>query len=97
MEQNEIVVKLLSAIKKNPEQSQRSLSKAIGVSVGKVNYVVKELAKKGIIKTERFLNSNNKWQYRYILTPEGIKEKARITREFVKRKMAEYESLLNDD
>lgn len=97
MEQNEIVVKLLSAIKKNPEQSQRSLSKAIGVSVGKVNYVVKELAKKGIIKTERFLNSNNKWQYRYILTPEGIKEKARITREFVKRKMAEYESLLNED
>jgi len=97
MEQNEIVVKLLSAIKKNPEQSQRSLSKAIGVSVGKVNYVVKELAKKGIIKTERFLNSNNKWQHRYILTPEGIKEKARITREFVKRKMAEYESLLNED
>jgi len=97
MEFNETIVKMLSIIHKNPELSQRELSENIGISVGKTNYVIKALIDKGIIKTKRFLNSKNRWAYRYILTPEGIKEKAKITKEFVKRKMAEYEKLLEQD
>ncbi len=97
MEQDELTIKLLNLIYKNPEQSQRDLSESIGISVGKTNYVIKALIDKGIIKTQRFLNSKNKWGYRYLLTPKGLKEKAIITREFVKRKMAEYEKLLEQD
>lgn len=97
MEQEEATIKLLITIHKNPELSQRDISKSIGISVGKTNYIIKALINKGIIKTQRFLNSKNKWAYRYILTPEGMKEKVKITREFVKRKMAEYEKLLEED
>ena len=96
MEYDESTIKLLNTIHKNPELSQRELAEAIGISVGKTNYVIKALIEKGIIKTHRFLNSKNKWAYKYILTPEGIKEKTRITKEFVKRKMEEYEKLLQE-
>jgi len=94
MERDEAVIKLLNIIHKNSELSQRELAKTVGISVGKTNYVIKALIEKGLVKTSRFLNSRNKWAYRYILTPKGIKEKARITRDFIKRKMAEYEKLL---
>ena len=94
MEYDESTIKLLNTIHKNPELSQRELAEAIGISVGKTNYVIKALIEKGVIKTHRFLNSKNKWAYKYILTPEGIKEKTRITKEFIKRKMEEYEKLL---
>ena len=94
MEKDEAVIKLLNTIHKNPELSQRELAKTVGISVGKTNYVIKALIEKGLVKTSRFLDSRNKWAYRYILTPKGIKEKARITRDFIKRKMAEYEELL---
>ena len=96
MENDEATIKLLNTVHKNPELSQRELAEAIGISVGKTNYVIKALIEKGIIKTHRFLNSKNKWAYKYILTPKGIKEKTRITREFVKRKMEEYEKLLQE-
>ena len=96
METEEATVKILSTVYKNPELSQRDLAENIGISVGKTNYVIKSLIKKGLIKTENFLNSKNKWGYRYILTPKGIKEKARITKDFVKRKMAEFERLLEE-
>ncbi len=75
-----MTIKLLKTIYKNPDQSQRELAKIVGISVGKTNYIIKALIKKGLIKTERFLNSKNKWAYRYILTPDGIKEKTRITK-----------------
>jgi EPS-associated MarR family transcriptional regulator len=96
MESNETIIKMLSIMHKNPELSQRDLAENIGISVGKTNYIIKSLIKKGLIKTENFLNSKNKWGYRYILTPKGIKEKARITKDFVKRKMEEYEKLLEE-
>ena len=91
MEQDEAVIKLLNIISKNPQTSQREFAKTI---VGRTNYVIKALIEKGLIKTSRFLNSKNKWAYRYILTSAGIKEKAKITRNFIKRKMVEYEELL---
>ena len=94
MEQQEVVVKFLHIVYKNPEIPQRKIARSIGISLGKTNYIIKELAKKGIIKIENFLNSKNRWAYRYILTPKGIKEKARITKNFIKRKIAEYEELL---
>jgi len=94
MEQEELTIKLLNVIHRNPKISQREIAKQLGISIGKTNYVIKALIEKGIIKTHRFLNSKNKWAYKYILTPKGIKEKTRITREFVKRKMEEYEKLL---
>ncbi len=96
MEYDETTIKLLNTIHKNPELSQREIAKHIGISVGKTNYVIKALIKKGLIKTENFLNSKNKWAYRYILTPNGIKEKTRITKDFIKRKIKEYESLLDE-
>ncbi len=91
-----MTIKFLNTIYKNSDQSQRELAEIIGISVGKTNYIIKALIKKGLIKTENFLNSKNKWAYRYILTPIGIKEKTRITKEFVKRKMAEYKELMED-
>jgi len=96
LEYDESTIKLLNTIHKNPELSQRELAEAVGISAGKTNYVIKALTEKGVIKTHRFLNSKNKWAYKYILTPEGIKEKTRITKEFVKRKMEEYEKLLQE-
>jgi EPS-associated MarR family transcriptional regulator len=95
MRDKETVVKLLNILFKNPEYSQRDIASALGISLGKVNYVLRALIDKGLIKTERFINSRNKWAYRYLLTPRGIKEKLRLTRDFVKRKIKEYESLLD--
>ena len=91
----ETIVKILSIVDKNPEYSQRDISSALGVSLGKVNYVLRALLDKGLIKTERFINSKNKWAYRYILTPKGMKEKLKLTQSFVRQKMREYESLLD--
>jgi EPS-associated MarR family transcriptional regulator len=97
MEYDIKIIKLLKAIEKNPNTSQRELAKSLAISVGKTNYVLKELSNKGLIKIKRFLNSYNKWAYMYILTPDGIKEKSKITKEFVQKKIKEYEELLKDE
>ena len=76
--------------------SQKSIADEIGYSVGKINYILKALTKKGLIKSEKFLNSNNKIQYKYLLTENGIKEKIDITEKFIKRKKEEYIQLQND-
>ena len=85
-------------ILKNVEQmySQKSLSKEIGFSVGKVNYVLKALINKGLVKAELFLNAENKRKYSYILTDAGIKEKIILTQKFIKQKKAEYTQLQKD-
>jgi len=61
--------------------------------LGKVNYVIASLVDKGMIKLQRFIKSKNKAGYRYELTPHGIKEKYKITKAFIKRKMTEYDKL----
>ena len=91
----ETIVKVFDILGKNPESSQRDIARSIGISVGKVNHVLKALILKGFVKTENFINSKNKWAYRYILTSRGMKEKVKITRQFVKKKIEEYERLLN--
>ena len=95
MMDKEIIIKVLNILSKNPEYSQRDISSALDVSLGKVNYVLRALISKGFIKTERFINSRNKRAYRYLLTPTGIREKVKLTRNFVMRKIKEYESLLD--
>jgi EPS-associated MarR family transcriptional regulator len=73
--------------------SQSSLAAEIGYSVGKVNYILKALTKKGLIKAERFAKSENKKGYMYLLTKEGIKQKIKLTEKFVEIKKREYEEL----
>jgi len=74
-------------------RSQKSLSEQLGFSVGKVNYVLKALVAKGLVKVENFATSDNKRGYRYLLTSVGIDEKIVLTQKFVERKREEYEEL----
>ena len=90
----EILIKILKSIENDPEKSQRDIAQELGISIGKVNYILKELTLKGTVKTKRFINSRNKLGYKYILTPEGIKQKLILTRDFIGRKIKEYEELM---
>ncbi|MBU1658160.1 MarR family EPS-associated transcriptional regulator [bacterium] len=74
-------------------QTQKSLADELGYSVGKINYVLKALIDKGLIKADSFIQNKNKNQYKYLLTQEGFEEKLTLTRKFVVRKKAEYEEL----
>ena len=73
--------------------SQKTLAKQVGSSVGKINYVLNALLDKGLVKSESFINSENKLKYKYLLTENGIKEKIDLTKKFIVRKKAEYEML----
>ena len=84
-------LQILRAIKDNT--SQPKIAKEVGYSIGKVNFILKELAKKGLIKMENFASSNNKSKYRYLLTEDGLKEKIDLTKKFIERKKVEYEQL----
>ena len=84
---------LLRTISDNPQITQRELSSKLGLSLGKINFLMKSLIEKGFIKANNFKNSQNKISYLYFLTPSGIEEKARITYHFLKRKTEEYERL----
>ncbi|HNY73443.1 MAG TPA: MarR family EPS-associated transcriptional regulator [Syntrophales bacterium] len=90
---NEDVLKILKAIKEEPALTQRELSSRLGISLGKVNYLIKSLIRRGLVKVDNFKSSSNKISYLYKLTPSGIEEKARTTFYFLKRKLAEYERL----
>ena len=78
---------------KKPGTSQRELSKNLGLSLGKINYCIKALKDKGLIKISNFSKNPNKLKYVYILTPKGVASKTRLTIDFMKRKMKEYEEL----
>ena len=84
---------VLRKINSNPNISQRELASNLNLSLGKINYCLKELKKKGLVKIKNFKKSKKKTNYIYILTPKGISEKTRITINFMKRKMQEYEEL----
>lgn len=86
-------VRILRLIDGSPSISQRELAQHLGLSVGKVNYLLKALAEKGAIKAQNFRRSDNKIAYAYALTPAGLVEKAILTRNFLKRKLAEYGAL----
>lgn len=90
---NEAQFRTLRELSSESEISQRDLSKRIGRSLGSVNFILKELIKKGYVKAQRFKNSNNKAAYIYVLTPKGINERVRQTQYFLRLKMEEYEKL----
>ena len=92
----EIHYHVLKLIEKNPSITQRELASELGVSVGKANYCMKALIDKGWVKASNFKNSNKKLAYFYILTPSGIEQKAKITVNFLKRKMNDYAELKNE-
>jgi EPS-associated MarR family transcriptional regulator len=77
----------------HPELSQRELSRALGLSLGKTHYVLHALLDKGLVKIQNFRRNDNKLAYAYLLTPKGAKEKLRLTRAFLVRKEAEFERL----
>jgi len=93
MNQKDIHLDLLRKLEENPEYTQRELSLEMGVSLGKVNYCIKKLTEKGLIKIQNFKLNKNKLGYAYLLTPKGIEEKSRLTFSFLKRKIIEYEIL----
>ena len=93
MNHKDIRLDLLRKIELNPEYTQRELSKDMDVSLGKINYCIKKLTEKGLIKLTNFKQNPNKLGYVYILTPRGIEEKTKLTFSFLKRKMTEYEIL----
>jgi len=84
------ILKLLSA---DPHASQRRIAGELGISLGRVNYCLRALVSKGVVKVNNFRGSNNKRAYLYLLTPRGIEEKAALTARFLRVKMQEYEIL----
>lgn len=91
MNQEEIELEILKRTGK--VISHKSLAQEIGYSAGRVNYILRGLIEKGLIKAEKFINSNKKLQYKYLLTEKGIKEKVDITQRFIERKKVEYDAL----
>ena len=85
--------RVLKLIQDNPDVSQRDLAKQLGVSNGKLHYCMKALIDKGLVKLGNFANSKHHLGYAYLLTPAGIAQKAGMTSNFLRRKMAEYEAL----
>ena len=83
----------MRAVEANPKLSQRDLAKALGISLGVVNYCLRGLVEKGQVKVSNFRASGNKLRYAYVLTPRGVLERARLTKNFLQRRMAEHEAL----
>ena len=85
--------RLLKLLEANPELSQRQLAGELGVSVGKVNFCLRALLERGLVKVRNFRSSGNKVAYAYYLTPKGAQAKVHATAQFLKRKMKEYEEI----
>ena len=84
---------ILRKIVEKPESTQRELAKGLNLSLGKLNYCLKALREKGLIKIQNFKKNPKKLNYVYVLTPKGITEKTKLTINFMKKKMKEYEEL----
>ena len=85
--------RVLAMIEANPAITQRALAVALGVSLGRVNYGLRALVEKGLIKVNNFKQSETKLTYAYLLTPSGVKEKSALTAAFLARKMQEFDAL----
>ena len=93
MKKKEDHFNVLRSINKNPSSSQRDLANQVGISLGKLNYCIKALKDKGLIKIKNFKNNPNKINYIYVLTPKEISEKTKLTINYMKLKMKEYDEL----
>ena len=78
------------------EIGQRKLADELGFSLGKLNYCIAALKNKGLIKVKNFNRNKDKLGYAYLLTPKGIAEKTKLTINFMKLKMKEYDELANE-
>tara|TARA_B100001175_G_C19325688_1_gene549953 strand:- start:62 stop:376 length:315 start_codon:yes stop_codon:yes gene_type:complete len=96
MIENEEHFKILRKIGKKERSSQRELAKELGFSLGKLNYCLKELKTKGLVKVKNFNKSKKKLSYLYMLTPSGFSMKKTLTLNFMKRKMQEYDELKSE-
>ena len=85
--------RLLQALEQNPEATQRELAAALGLSLGAINYSLKALGERGLVKLGNFTRSDRKLAYAHVLTPAGLTEKAGLARRFIARKRQEYEAL----
>lgn len=90
---DEIRYKLMRLLEANPGMSQRDVARELGISLGKANYCLQALIRKGWIKATNFKNSHNKVAYMYLLTPHGLESKAALTVKYLQIKMREYEAL----
>ena len=90
---DELRLRVLRALEANPELSQRQLAAELGVSLGGVNFAVKALVERGFVKADNFRRSGNKVSYLYVLTPQGVAEKALLATAFLGQKLEEYEVL----
>ena len=93
MDNNQDHFNVLRKIQQKPESSQRELAEDLGFSLGKFNYCLKALKVKGLVKIKNFEKNPNKINYIYVLTPQGVSEKTKLTLNFMKRKMKEYDEL----
>ncbi len=91
--QEDTYFRVMCILQDNPDLTQRELAGKLGISVGGLNYCLKALMKKGLVKMKNFGSSKNKFGYVYMLTPNGVVEKVVITHRFLQRKMGEYEAL----
>lgn len=89
----DIRFRVLRLLGENPTASQREIAKALGISLGGVNYCLNALVEKGFVKMRNFQEAEEKRRYLYLLTPKGVAEKAALTGRFLARKMREYEAL----
>jgi MarR family transcriptional regulator, temperature-dependent positive regulator of motility len=87
------LLRVLKLLDVSPNRTQREMARELGVSLGKANYVLRALLEKGFVKVQNFRNSSNKRAYAYLLTSEGVKAKAELTRRFLDRKLEEYDAL----
>ncbi|PKL40253.1 MAG: MarR family EPS-associated transcriptional regulator [Candidatus Riflebacteria bacterium HGW-Riflebacteria-1] len=93
---DETTYKLFKAIEESPATNQRRLASNLEMSLGKLNYCLKALLDKGLVKAENFIESNNKRSYLYKLTTAGVSEKAAVTLRFLKVKMQEYDRIRDE-
>ena len=88
-----IEYKVIKELSDRPDHTQRTLAESLDVSLGKINYVLTGLAEKGLIKMDRLRTEPGKIRWRYILTPQGILEKTEITRQYLQKRMAEFDEI----
>ena len=93
MDENQDHFNVLRKIDKKRKSTQRELAEELGFSLGKLNYCIKALQHKGLVKIKNFQENPNKINYIYVITPKGIAEKTKLTLNFMKRKMKEYDEL----
>lgn len=91
--QEEIQFEVLRRLHQTPQVSQRALAKDLGVGLGTINFCFQALIEKGLVKMQNFSQSKNKLRYAYLLKPARVAEKSKLTAEFLRRKVLEYETL----